>query len=143
MDGHLLYDTPQMNCFPKTEEYVPNYIGTLPCSNLGDRVYYIYDENNYLYDLKSKEEDELDRYKHDHIHIGRSMDKSTKIMFSKMELIKNIMKASGWFDKSPDRPPDFGNLVHVEPSMQLSSKMENKIYEKRQQIATGVDTGLV
>ena len=106
-------------------------------------MYYIYDENNYLYDLKNKEEDELDRYKHDHIHIGRSMDKATKIMFSKMELMKNIMKASGWFDKSPDRPPDFGNLVHVEPSMQLSSKMENKIYEKRQQIATGVDTGLV
>ena len=48
MDGYLLYDTPQMNCFPKTEEYVPNYIGSLPCSNLGDRVYYIYDENIFM-----------------------------------------------------------------------------------------------
>ena len=27
----------------------------------------IYDENSHLYDLKGDEEDELDRYEHDHI----------------------------------------------------------------------------
>ena len=66
------------------------------------------------------------------------MGKATKTMFSEMESMENIMKASGWFDKSPDGPPDLGNLDHVEPSMQLSSKeWENKINEKRQQLLQG------
>ena len=33
MDGHPLYDTHHVNCLPETEEYVPNFIGTLPCSD--------------------------------------------------------------------------------------------------------------
>ena len=66
------------------------------------------------------------------------MGKATKTMFSKMESMENIMKASGWFDKSPDGLPDLGNLDRVEPSVQLGSKeWENKINEKRQQLLQG------
>ena len=66
------------------------------------------------------------------------MGEATKTMFSKIESMENIMKASGWFDKSPDGLPDLGNLDHVEPSIQLGSKgWENKINEKRQQLLQG------
>ena len=37
----------------------------------------IYNENSHLYDLKGDEEDKLDTYEHDHIHIGKSMGKAT------------------------------------------------------------------
>ena len=95
----------------------------------------IYNERSHLDDIKDNEEDELDGYNHDHIHIGRFIGKATKTMFSKMESMENIMKASGWFDKSPDGLPNLGNLDHVEPSIQLSSKeWQNKINEKRQQL---------
>ena len=98
----------------------------------------IYSERSHLYDIKYNEEDELDGYEHDHIHIGRLMGKATKTMFSKMEPMENIMKASGWFDKSPDGLPDLGNLDRVEPSVHLGSKeWEYKINEKRQQLLQG------
>ena len=211
MDGHPLQDTHHVNCLPEIEEYIPNFTGTLPRSDQGDREYYCstmltlfepwrhgkdlrhedesweyafcrfsftprqqelmkffnlrYEcldaqddfhaelkrrEDNYLLgemdndiyndrhidDLKSEDKDELDEYEHDCIHIGKSMGKATKTMFNKMESMDNIMKASGWFDKSPDGPPDCGSMNHVEPSMQLCSKeWEKKIYEKGQQLS--------
>ena len=100
----------------------------------------IYNKRSHLDDIKYNEEDELDGYNHDCIHVGRFIGKATKTMFSKMESMENIMKASGWFDKSPDGLPNFGNLDRVEPSIQLSSKeWENKINEKKTTITTGAD----
>ena len=40
MDGHPLQDTHHVDCFPEIEEYVPNFTGTHPHSDQGDREYY-------------------------------------------------------------------------------------------------------
>lgn len=77
---------------------------------LGEMDNDIYDDNSHIYDLQSEDKDELDDYEHDCIHIGKSMGRATKTMFEKVESMENIMKASGWFDKSPDGSPDCGSM---------------------------------
>lgn len=39
-----------------------------------------------------------------------------------MELIKNIMKSAGWFDKSPDGLPDYSDQQRIKTSALLCSK---------------------
>ena len=66
--------------------------------------------------------DGLDDYEQDKILVGKEMGRTTKIMLNNMESVENIMKYSGWFDKSPDGPPEYDNLDHINPSMQLHPK---------------------
>ena len=55
-------------------------------------------------------------------------------MINKMELIKNIMKSAGWFDKSPDGLPDYSDQQRIKTSALLCSKeWEEQIREKKEQ----------
>ena len=76
--------------------------------------------------------DGLDGYNHDRITISTQVGKLQKAMLNKMESIKNIMRVSGWFDKSPDGPPDYESLEHIEPSNHVGpGEQETWISEKK------------
>ena len=60
------------------------------------------------------------------------MGKLQKEMLNKMESIENIMRVSGWFDKSPDGLPDYESLEHIKPSNHVGpGKWETQISEKK------------
>lgn len=101
--------------------------GEYPCEGTDDYA----PDNGY--DAMS-DNDELDGYEHDRIHVGRDMGKRTRMMNNKMESIENIMRTSGWFDKSPDGLPEYENLERVKPSTHLPPKeWEKKVGEKKEQ----------
>ena len=77
-------------------------------------------------------DDELDDYEQDHIQVEKVMGKITKGMLNKMESIGNIMKSSGWFNKSPDGLLEYDSLNHIKPLTKLQLKeWEKKIAEKK------------
>ena len=76
--------------------------------------------------------DELDGYNHDRITICMQVGKLQKAMRNKLESIENIMRVSGWFDKSPDGPPDYESLEHIKPSNHVGpGEWETWISEKK------------
>ena len=76
--------------------------------------------------------DEVDGYDHNRITVSMQVGKLQKAMLNKMESIKNIMRVSGWFDKSPDGPPDYESLEHIEPSNHVGpGEWETWISEKK------------
>ena len=58
----------------------------------------------------------------DKIRIGRDIGKATNSTINLRNEMHDIMRASGWFDKSPDGPPEHGDLTPIQPEINLTEK---------------------
>jgi hypothetical protein len=71
----------------------------------------------------------------DKIRIGRDIGKATNSTINLRNEMHNIMKTSGWFDKSPDGPPEYGDLTPIQPEINLTEKeWSNEVKAKREQV---------
>ena len=74
-------------------------------------------------------------FEDDKIMIGREIGKVTSSTINLRNEMHNVLKTSGWFDESPDGPPEYEELKAIQPEISRTDKeWQNEVKDKREQL---------
>lgn len=96
-----------------------------------DEGYEMDDDIHHHQTLSNGEEFDYDD---EYLNVGIEIGKNTRNMMNKMDEARNTLTSSGWFDESPDGPPEYGDLTAIQPEADLNGKeWDKRVATKREE----------